>query len=76
MSKDCQIPLFLKALKDPVQFGWPLNPYLRIPAFAWIRLDPSPEAQRLAQEIWEGLPLEVQVRAQPFLEASPGDGIL
>ena len=63
------LPIFIEALKSPGRYGWPENPYLRIPAFAWIRLDPIPEAQQLAQEIWDGLPLEVQARAKPFLEA-------
>ena len=53
-------PTFLEALKDPVRHGWPDSPFLRIHAYAWIALDPSPEAQDLAKDILSGLPDEAR----------------
>jgi hypothetical protein len=63
-------PDFLKALVAPQQFGWPVNPYLRVPILAWVLLDPSEDAQRLAREVWDGFPKEVQEHARALLKAT------
>ena len=60
-------PNFLHGLVHPAAYGFPTDPRLRIPAVAWISRDPSPEAQRLAQEIWETMPLEIQEECRETL---------
>jgi hypothetical protein len=60
-------PLFLRALISPRACGFPTDPRLKIPAVVWISRDPSPEAQRLAQEIWATIPPELQAECRETL---------
>jgi hypothetical protein len=39
------------ALLDPKAHGFPSDPRLRLPILAWIKRDPSPEAQAEAIEV-------------------------
>jgi len=53
-------PRWIEALLDPGRYGFPLAPWLRVPAIIWIRHDPSPEARAFVAQIWATLPPKIQ----------------